>query len=450
MNKFNEFFNNIINNSNLSLDRELTIKEIRFIISKINEFFYTNYEGIGETEALGMKFEYFSEFHKFWEKNHKEILNPQIIDDKCEKMADILHEAYIKYGKKIFLELYDTFELSPEEICKIRYFSANQDFRGSRDFKFLADKYLVDPSIFDKQNVFDNPEDFLKNIKVTSLSQNDKRIKYAKTAAKLLIDNNIEPFDLLNFCHGDIAEVRNLLINNNGSGFGNKKTDMFLRDMVVLNVWPNTENFEKLDVASDINTVKVALRSGILKTEIVLLSSFLDIFCHQYSLIDEMNAKAWRKVWEKWKDKYPNETIESPSLFDYFVYRIIGKEFCKEDLCYFICEDGEHKFYWHSSRNKTCQTCYAGGVQGKKAILIKKMLPCTCEDGQIVIKNNKFVKGADALLYGILECPLADVCESRSPSFKKLNPPKSISILGQTGWDSARTRGDVGGGGLMS
>jgi hypothetical protein len=34
--------------------------------------------------------------------------------------------------------------------------------------------------------------------------------------------------------------------------------------------------------------------------------------------------------------------------------------------------------------------------------------------------------------------------------FKKLNPPKSISILGQTGWESAKTKRDEGGGGLMS
>ena len=53
---------------------------------------------------------------------------------------------------------------------------------------------------------------------------------------------------------------------------------MFLRDMIVLGVWEKPKNFDKIDVASDINTVKVALRAGILKTAIPLVSSLLDIF----------------------------------------------------------------------------------------------------------------------------------------------------------------------------
>lgn len=52
---------------------------------------------------------------------------------------------------------------------------------------------------------------------------------------------------------------------------------MFLRDMVVLGIWQNVDGFDKIDVASDINTIKVALRTGIIKTEIPLVSSFLDI-----------------------------------------------------------------------------------------------------------------------------------------------------------------------------
>ena len=36
------------------------------------------------------------------------------------------------------------------------------------------------------------------------------------------------------------------------------------------------DNFDKIDVASDINTMKVAFRTRILKTEIPLVSSFLD------------------------------------------------------------------------------------------------------------------------------------------------------------------------------
>ncbi|WP_265442667.1 hypothetical protein [Acetivibrio straminisolvens] len=73
---FNKFFKSLVESSGLNLSRDLNIDEVRYIISKINEYFFTNYEGIGFTNALGEKFEYFSEFHKFWEKYHCEVLNP--------------------------------------------------------------------------------------------------------------------------------------------------------------------------------------------------------------------------------------------------------------------------------------------------------------------------------------------------------------------------------------
>ncbi|MBU4501195.1 MAG: hypothetical protein KKA79_01280 [Nanoarchaeota archaeon] len=433
----------------MSLSKDLTLDEVRFIISKINEYFYTNYDSIGHTTILDDEFAYFSEFHKFWERYHKDILNPQIDDLQCSLVADVLHKIFVKHGRQPFYELYNTHSLIPDEICRIRYFSANQDFRGSRDFEELFEIYRDDPSIFDKENINQNPEDFLKNIGITSLSQNDKRVKYAVKASQLLIDNNIEPYDLLSFCQNDIKKIRNLLINNRGSGFGNKKTDMFLRDMVVLGVWSNPRNFDKLDVASDINTVKVALRARILKTDIVLVSSFLDIFCYQYTLIDEMNAKAWRRVWEIWRRKYPSECIESPCLIDYLVYRVIGKEFCKESLYIFKCESENHTFKWHSARNRSCQICRKNKIKSK-AYVIDKRLPCTDNDGHIVIEKSKFVSGDNPLFPDLKECPFEAVCKPKTNIFKKLNPPKSISILGQTGWESAKTKGNEGGGGLMS
>lgn len=449
MTSFSYFFKSLLENSDLSFKRDLSIKEVRFIISKINEYFFTNYEGIGFTNILDDDFEYFSEFHKFWEKYHKEILNPQVDVAQCEKAADVLHDFFVKFGKAPFYELYDIFSLKPEEICKIRYFSANQDFRGSRDFEDLFKKYSDDPSIFDKDAINEGPEDFLKNIGITSLSQNDKRVKYAKKASQILIDKNIEPFNLFAHFKRDLLGIRNFLLSSRGSGFGNKKTDMFLRDMVVLGVWDKPKNFDKIDVASDINTVKVALRAGILKTAIPLVSSLLDIFCYQYSLIDEMNALAWRKVWELWKTKYPDESIESPCLIDYFIYRIVGKDFCNEKLCIFECETKKHCFKWHSGRNKTCQICFKNKVKNK-AHVVNKVLPCTDNDGYIVIDKSDFVSGNNPLLPNLKECPFEIVCKPKNNTFKKLNPPKSISILGQTGWESAKIKKDEGGGGLMS
>jgi len=449
MKNFNKFFKSLLNNSNINIDKDLSLKKIRFIISKINEYFYTHYDGIGHTNILDKDFEYFSEFHKFWKQYHEEILNPTIDETQCEKVAESLHNIFKKFDGKPFYELYDVGSLSPEAICKIRYFTANQDFRGTRDFGKFAKLYLDDPSIFDKRKIKQNPEDFLKNLGLTSLSQSDKRIKYAVTASNILIEKNIEPYNLIEICNNDIQQVKELLLNNLGSGFGNKKIDMFLRDMVVLNVWKNTNNFDKINVASDINTVKVALRTKILKTEIVLLSSFLDIFCYQYDLIDRKNAQAWRKVWEIWNNKYPKECVESPCLIDYLVYRIIGKNFCKETLTVFRCESEKHEFKWHSSRNRTCQICYKKG-KNNKAFVIRKMLPCSDSDGNIVIEKSKFVTGNDAILPGIKNCPFISICNPQSKTFKKLNPPKSISILGRTGWESAKTKKDEGGGGLMS
>jgi hypothetical protein len=442
---FDSFFKDLLSTIGKSYEQDLSIEQLRLIILKINDYLYTTYDDIGTTKALDTTFSYFSGFHEFWEKYHEKILNAQINVGKCKQIAEILNIINHTNGGKIFYELYDTQTLLPREIAQIRFFAANQDFRGSRDIGDLFRRYIDDPTIFDKNRINQEPEDFLKNIGITDLSQSDKRIKYAITASQILIEKNIDAFDLFEYFNKDLLAVRNFLLTQRGSGFGNKKVDMFIRDMVVLKVWENPISFESIDVASDVNTVSVALRTGILETEIPLVSSFIDIFCYQYSLIDEKNALAWRQVWLEWKALYPQTCIESPSLIDYFVYRIIGKEFCKENLCVFECETKEHTFKWHSSRNKTCQIC-----KKHKAKCISKVLPCSDKEGHIYISKTQFVSGKNALLPNISECPFSKVCNPMSPEFKKLNPPKSISILGRTGWETARVTKGEGGGGLMA
>ncbi len=423
----------------------LTIEDARMVVKNINDFLYTYYPNIGSTFVLGESQKYLSDFHRFWEERHKEILDCKIIEDKCEEVADALHSVYTFSDGKAFSDLYDTCGLKKKDICRVRFLTANQDFRGSLDFKKLANIFLSDPSIFDTDVIYENPEDFVQNIGISSLSQNDKRISYAKNISNFLIGLGCTPFELIHIYNRDISKLRDAIINCDGSGYGNKKADMFVRDMVVLGVWDNITGFDKIDVASDINTIKVALRTGIIKTEIPLVSSFIDIFCYQYSYIDSMNALAWRRVWEIWKSKYSAECIESPCLIDYFVYNVIGKQFCKESLSLFQCESKEHTFYWHSPLNKTCHVCRSKGVQRRKATRIARVMPCSCDQGHIAIESTDYVR---SLPEGkkMHECPFRNICTEN----RNLQPPKSISILGKTGWLTAYTEKDEGGGGLMA
>lgn len=429
----------------VSKGNKLSTKEARNVVKNINDFLYTNYPNIGTTLELGEYREYLSEFHKFWEAHHKEILDCKINDEKCELVADALRAVYVRTGGEAFRKLYDTCGLSKQDICRVRFLTANQDFRGSLDFSKLAKVFRTDNSIFDEELIYDDPSAFINKIGIADKSQNDKRNDYAKTISKFLLDYGCTPYGLIDKFDRDIFKLREAIIACDGAGYGNKKTDMFLRDMVVLGVWDSVSGFEKIDVASDVNTIKVALRTGIIKTEIPLVSSFLDIFCYQYSYIENMNARAWRRVWEIWNQKYPEECIESPCLIDYFVYYIIGKQFCKEILYQFECETHEHTFMWHSGRNKTCQVCLKNGIKKVKAQPITKMMPCSNKEGYIAILETPYVMDLPDE-QKIRECPFKNICKDN----RYLQPPKSISILGQTGWTTAYARKGEGGGGLMA
>lgn len=427
---------------------QLSCDQARAIVKSLNEFLYTNYSGIGTTKKLGQEWTYISDFHKYWEAHHKEILDCKIVEEKCVQVADALHNIFELTAGKAFGEVWNTCGLSKDDICRVRILTANQDFRGSRDLYELAEIFKNDPGIFEINSIYDNPEDFVKSIKVAKLSQNDKRISYAKNFAQFLIKNDCYlPSDLLSVYNNDLFELRKAIIACKGAGYGNKKTDMMLRDMVVLGVWDNGKNFDKIDVASDVNTIKIALRTGIIQTAIPLVSSFLDIFCYQYSHIEEMNAKAWRRVWQIWCENYPNDNITSPCLLDYFIYNVVGKQFCKEFLFTFECDEYGHQFKWHSGQNKTCQLCLAANKHKRvKAHKISKVMPCTDKDNSyIAISKTAFAQSLPAGK-SIGECPFIDICDKN----RYLEPPTSISILGETGWTTAYANKDNGGGGLMA
>lgn len=442
MDALSQFGNSI--KSIMELKPALDISGAREIVRLINNFLYTTHDGIGTIETLGQTFNYFSEFHKFWHKNYIEILDCKIDERTCEKVADALHNIYVLTQGKAFSEIWDTCGLTNDDVCRIRLFTANQNFRGSLKFEPLAKIFCSDPYIFDEDNIIAYPDKFIATVGLADKSQSDKRSKYAESIASFVKNHNCAPIDIIKCFDYDVSKLRKALIECN-AGYGNKKADMYIRDMVVLGIWPKVKGFENIDVASDVNTIKVALRTGIITTAIPLLTSFLDIFCYQYTYIEQINAAAWRKVWKKWKQKYPKEAPSSPSLLDFFVYKVVGKEFCKDSLSIFQCEKYDHKFRWHSSRNRTCQVCYKNKEKGIKASIIKKVCPCSDDEGEIAILQTDFVKRLP-IDKKLKKCPFSNICNNH----KNLLPPKSISILGATGWQSAYTKTGDGGGGLMA
>lgn len=442
MKEFQSFCNTI--KKQVDLHPEMNIEGARKIVRAINEYLYTTHHNIGKIEKLGTTFDFFSDFHKFWHNNHKEIIGCRIDEENCEKVADSLHEVYASTNGNAFKSVWNTCGLANEQVCRIRFLTANQDFRGSRNFSDLARIYENDNSIFDENNIIEAPQDFLSSIEVGGLSQNDKRINYARNISDFLISHNCSPYEIIDKYGRDIYALRNAMIECN-AGYGNKKADMFVRDMVVLGIWQNVSGFENINVASDVNTIKVALRTGIIKTEIPLVSSFLDIFCYQYSFIDDMNAAAWRRVWEIWTSRHPEDDMTSPCLLDYFVYNVIGRQFCKEGLSIFRGDNCGHIFRWHSGQNKTCQVCHAQGRRRQTASVIDKVMPCCDKEGYVAIFKTDYVKSLPEEKK-LKKCPFTDICAER----KHMMPPKSISIMGQTGWQTAYSIKGQGGGGLMA
>jgi len=428
---------------------EITLEDVQQSISRINKFLYQSYPELGATAVFdGEVLQYISEFHKFWENNYQRVLNTRINKKQCKIAAECLKSATKKYDPDIFFLTHDTFGIDKNAIAQVRFFTSSQDFRGP--LKNQYQKYLDDPSKFDAEFVHGDPIAFLKYIGVTGFSQTDKRLDYAKNSAELLLNKEVNAHDLAEICNNDALKIRNLLISTPNIGYGRKKADMFIRDMFALGVWPHLSNFDKIDVASDVNTMKVALRMRIIETDVPLLSSFLDIFCYQYGEIDEKSALAWRSVWEEWKKIDPQNALKSPCLIDFLIFRI-GRECCKEILNLYQCEsNNDHLFYWFSSNLKSCLTCRE---QDKKsnAHPTKKLLPCQVDSSEMP-RGESGLKISDKKILHVFdgECIFKNVCRPGTPEFKKVSPPKSISIKGRTGWLSARTTIEEGGGGLMS
>jgi hypothetical protein len=156
-----------------------------------------------------------------------------------------------------------------------------------------------------------------------------------------------------------------------------------------------------------------------------------------------MSAYAWRKVWEKWSALPDSKAPASPCLFDFLIYRI-GKDYCRDMLVKYECEKG-HQFYYFYARKQICPECRG------KVLPVERLLPCQIEFSQLPWEKGKLLISENNLLFCFAgKCIFDEVCGPRRESFVKYDPPRSISIKGETGWTSAYAIQGVGGGGLMA
>lgn len=413
----------------------------RRILERLNAHFHQTYDGNGVGTLNEEEYQYLPDFHKYWEAHHAEIINARIDRPQARIAARALHEARLKYGENIFNVTLNTRGLSKQVIAQIRFFTANQDFRESPDNQF--GKYLEDDTQFDARNIADDPADFLQFLGMSRLSQNDKRLDFARHAAEFLLERGITACNIAAFYDNDAEKMREGFLANVGMGYGRKKTDMFIRDMAALGVWPDLSNMQVIDVASDRNTMKLALRSRILQTDIPLLSSFLDIFGYQYGYIDAMSAAAWRTVWEEWKAIEPATAPLAPCIMDFLLYRI-GREYCEDGLVEFVCDNG-HRFFHFGARLKRCRLCRASLTP------VRRLIPCQVHDNQLPRNENGALLLDESNLLRTFDgvCIFESACRSKTNDFRRLSPPKAISIIGRTGWTESYAFKDEGGGGMM-
>lgn len=367
------------------------------ILAEINKFLYQ--------KKVTLPAEYISEFHKYWEENHEKVLSPKVNPNgECLEVAKVLEGIYKNNTIKVQL---DTLDLTKEEIANVRFFTAIQDFNidvhaRSNPFEF----YRRHPDCFKPEKVTSNDllVDELLNF-LGAQSQRDKRKPWMLNSARLLVEKyDSSAYKINEVHHGDIAEIGKALTIEERYGFSTKKAHMFLRDMADLGVWKYRRNIHKLDVMSDKNTMRVALRAGILQFRIPLLASFLDVFCYQYSLVDSLNREAWRRVWEEWGKISNNHRPPTPASIDYLIFRL-GKIACRPN-------------------RRFCPP--------EEAVAAKKL--------ESLIPQDRLIFRADRY------CIFSEVCQLER---KILNAPKSISIEGRTGWKSGKTN-EGGGGGISS
>jgi len=338
--------------------------------------------------------DHISAFHVWWEENADEILGITIDDDQCRKVAAVL-ERHFSQADTSANYYAPPSETTPQQIANSRFFSAAQDFGGRfrrSPFDLMAD----DPDFFSPSQMSDVAHiDMFLNY-IGAEAQYDKRRDYARNGAKWLIDNyEGEAFNLYAANRNSVKRLSTAMtVKNIGMGFSAKKTHMMVRDLFDWDVWEPAEDIDQLDVASDANTMRIALRTGIVRLAMpTLIPSYLDIYSPQYGAVENANVAAWRRVWELWDEIPDNHRVPAPAFFDFFIYTL-GKTTCR----------------------KTTPRCLAANDCSKFG---REDCPAFGSD---VCKNG--------------HCPFNKICPAE---LKVLQPPKSISILGRTGWEAGST-----------
>jgi len=366
------------------------------VLHEINRFFYTQSEdvkGIKCETPYGLT-DYFSEFHMFWKEKHRQILDVSIDDEKSQMVAERLELNYRPFSPKSIMDIRG---LAPQQVADVRLLTAIQDFGFGlgEDYYNLARQK---PKLFNAREISKHPEyvsEVLRHLHVEDY-QPDKRIEWVKRCAALLIEKyNGTAFNIGTMHDYDATEIRKVLVNAN-IGIDVKKADMFLRDMQEFGIW-KLKKFEEVSVAADMNTMRIALRTGIVHTRIPLLSSFMDVFCYQYTTISEETNRAWRRVWELWREIPNNHAVSSPAYIDFLIYNM-GRKCCK-------------------ARKRRCE------------------VQCTPREQKKCFLNRLALTNCNGW------CVFKGVCYADR---KLLNPPKSISIFGRYGWTTSYS--DEGGG----
>jgi len=132
---------------------------------------------------------------------------------------------------------------------------------------------------------------------------------------------------------------------------------------------------------------------------------------------------------------------------DFILYRI-GRDYCKDNLAYYKCENG-HQVHYFGGRLSRCMVCQRLGKKGS-ASSIEWFLPCQVygddlprEGGKLLLDDKNLLSTFDGV------CIFEQVCQPKANTFQILDPPKSISIKGQTSWTNSMADRDRGGGGMM-